>query len=312
MCLLFCGLRSNLSQMPPRIPSELIEHMMDELSTDRTTLGLCGLVRSRHLLFSSVVLVDSQSTLFIDILQSPTCQFASYVSNLCIDPHRDQETSSSTSSRQFYTLVTSSAFGRLACAHSLRLSNIDWTAFSVSEQFIIESGLARLTGLRKIELHSLSFHDLKGVLRLANAFPLLNHIRLTRMRFSKYLEYNVSSAKNQRFPPTWEIIEIDAGDAVPAFLHCICANLSVAPLGVRLLKLLHIEQNHRLRVQEALRSIASEWWQLDTSLPSDNCEFCLTISLFPSATKRSSECAFPSTQYIVLQNKQGTQTWDRC
>ncbi|KAJ6545013.1 hypothetical protein DFH09DRAFT_658507 [Mycena vulgaris] len=251
--------------MPPQIPSELVEHIMDTLSSDRRALGICGLVcsewlpRSRHLLFSSSIVPSfgEKSTLFIELLQSPLCKFASYVCDLCIDG--DQKTTSAAASeKEFYILVTNPAFGRLACADSLRLSNIDWTTFSVGEQLAIESGLSRFHGLKKLELLSVSFHDFTGVLRLASSFPLLHHIRLLHLHFSKYLEHNITSAKTHRIPPTLETIEIDSGDTVLVFLHCICANLSVAPLGIHLLKLLHIEQGHRQSVQEAIRSIASQ------------------------------------------------------
>jgi hypothetical protein len=167
----------------------------------------------------------------------------------------DAKTHPGTAQRAFHSLVTSSAFGRLARVQSLRLSNIDWTCFSVSEQSAIEGGLARLTQVAKFELYSLYFHELKGALRVANAFPLLNHIRIIDVHFSKYLQFNIASARTLKIPLTWEVVEIDSGDAIPSFLYCVCANLAVAPLGIRLLKVLHIDDDHHSYVEDALRSI---------------------------------------------------------
>ncbi|KAJ6561876.1 hypothetical protein B0H19DRAFT_1142914 [Mycena capillaripes] len=239
--------------MAPRIPPELLEHIMD-LSTDLKTVCLCGLVssewipRSRYILFSTVCLSGSNFRRFLELLGSPTCSFASSVYHLGFDAETSLQSA-------FYTLATSSAFGRLVHVHSLRLTNIDWTCFSVFEQAALESGLARLRHVTEIDLHSLSFHDLEGTLRVANSFPLLTHLRLIDVHFSKYLEYNLSSAKTQRIPPAWEVVEIDSGDAIPSFLRCICANLAVGPLGIRLLKLLHIDEEHHSYVEEAIRFI---------------------------------------------------------
>ncbi|KAJ7357996.1 hypothetical protein B0H14DRAFT_1188476 [Mycena olivaceomarginata] len=243
--------------MTPRIPLELSDYILDALSTDHKTVGVCGLVsidwvpRSRHILFSTVNLSSSNSRRFHELLGSPACTFASSVSHLGIAA----ETDAGTVQEAFYRLVTSSSFGRLACVQSLQLSNVDWTCFSVSQQSSLESGLARLTHLAKLELRSMSFHDLKGALRVVSFFPFIHHIRLIDVRFSKYLEYNISSAKTHQIPLAWQVVEIDAGDAIPSFLHCLSANLAVAPVGIRLLKFLHINPGHYPYVEEALRTI---------------------------------------------------------
>ncbi|KAJ7196854.1 hypothetical protein GGX14DRAFT_672127 [Mycena pura] len=228
--------------MAPRLPTELFERVMDNLCCNRDALGICGLVspqwtpRSRHHLFSTVDLSFPKIPLFIDLLSSPACTFVLSVSRLSLDAIGATE--------RFVRLVTSPAFGRLAYVKSLRLANIDWTTFPRVQQVAIESGLARLKQLTTLEMHALSFHELKGALTLAGLFPALSRIHLIDIRFSKYLEYNISAAKTYRIPPTWEFVEIDAGDAIPAFLHCFCLNLAVAPLGIRSLKLLHIEEEH--------------------------------------------------------------------
>ncbi|KAJ7679179.1 hypothetical protein DFH06DRAFT_506513 [Mycena polygramma] len=172
---------------------------MDDLSMDRKTVGICGRVssewipRSRYILFSAVNLSGSTFLRFLDLLGSRTCTFASSVHY----PAIDAETHPGLFHKGVHRLVTSSTFRRLSAPQSLRLSNIDWTYFSIAEQFAIESGLARLTQLEKLELHSLSFHDLKGALRVANSFPLLTHLRLIDVRFSKYIQHNIASAQTQ-------------------------------------------------------------------------------------------------------------------
>ncbi|KAF8176721.1 hypothetical protein K438DRAFT_1846652, partial [Mycena galopus ATCC 62051] len=180
--------------MAPRIPVELLEQMMDDLCADHKTVGVCGLVstewirRSRHILFSTVDLLASNLHRFHELLASPACTFTFSVCRLSITV----ETHAGT---------------------VLRLSNLDWTCFPVFQQSIVESGLTRLTHLAKFELHSMTFHDLKDVLRVANSFPFLSHIRLIDVHFSKYLEYNISSAKTHQIPFAWQVVEIDAGDA---------------------------------------------------------------------------------------------------
>ncbi|KAJ6512689.1 hypothetical protein C8R45DRAFT_325385 [Mycena sanguinolenta] len=260
--------------MTPRIPVELLEQIMDTLYADRKTVGACGLVstewvpRSRHILFSTVDLFASDSHRFQELLGCPTCTFASSVFHLSVAGGTNAETAP----EAFYRLVTSLAFGRLAHVRFLRLSNLEWTSFSVLQQSAIESGLARLTHLAKFELHSMSFHDLKDALRVASSFPFLNHIRFVDIRFSKYLEYNISSAKTYRIPRGWQIVEIDSGEAIPSFLHCLCANLAIAPLGIQLLKILHTDPVHNSCVEEALHSIDFKpdvFLLLENQLPSN-------------------------------------------
>ncbi|KAJ7016957.1 hypothetical protein C8F04DRAFT_487532 [Mycena alexandri] len=243
--------------MAPRaIPTEIFERIMDDLyaDLDLRSVGLCALVssewtpRSRYLLFSAVDLACSDFSGFLELLGSRTCTLASAVCTL----HVDAEPDDGASAEAVCSFVTSWEFGRLARVQSLRLSNIDWTRFSLFEQAAIESGFARLIQLTKIELLSLSFHDLKSALRLASSFPRLTHLRLIDLRFSKYLEYNISSAKTHPIPCAWENVEIESGDAVPAFLGCLCANVAV---GIRVLKLVHIDEDHRSRVHEALRFV---------------------------------------------------------
>ncbi|KAJ7755507.1 hypothetical protein B0H16DRAFT_716305 [Mycena metata] len=174
--------------MPLRIiPTEIFERIMDDLSADldRRSVGLCGLVsfewtpRSRYLLFSTVTLTRSDFPAFLALLGSRTCTFASAVCTLHVDAQPDD----GASAEAVRSFVTSWEFGRLARVQSLRLANIDWTHFSLLDQAGIESGFARLIRLTKIELLSLSFHDLKGTLRLASAFPRLTHLRLADLRF---------------------------------------------------------------------------------------------------------------------------------
>ncbi|KAJ6507749.1 hypothetical protein C8R47DRAFT_1099441 [Mycena vitilis] len=244
--------------MTSRIPLELLEHIIDDPSMDRKTVATCGRVssewtpRSRHILFSTVILSGSTFPRFLDLLGSRICTFASSVHHLAIDA----ETHRGPFHKEFHRLVTSSTFRRLSALQSLRLSNIDWTCFSVAEQSAIELGLARLKELKKLELHSLAFHDLKGALQVANSFPLLTQLRFIDVQFSKYLQYNIASSKTQQLASTWELLEINSGDAIPSLLHCICANLALgAPLGIQRLVLLHIDDNNRRDVEEALRFV---------------------------------------------------------
>ncbi|KAJ7158409.1 hypothetical protein C8R46DRAFT_1109117, partial [Mycena filopes] len=220
-----------------RLPTEILERIMDALP-DRKSVARCGLVssewtpRSRYLLFSTVHLGRSDFPAFLALLGSRTCTFASFVCTLCIDAG-DKVAS-------FHALVTSAVFGRLARVRSLQLSNIDWTALSFSEQRVIESNLTlRFPELTKLALLRASFHDLKSTLRLASGFPHLKHLRLVELRFSKYLEYNIASAKTPAIPVGWESVEIDSGDARAAFLECISAQVT----GIRALKFMHVDDS---------------------------------------------------------------------
>ncbi|KAJ7168587.1 hypothetical protein C8R46DRAFT_237334 [Mycena filopes] len=220
-----------------RLPTEILERIMDALP-DRRSVARCGLVssewtpRSRYLLFSTVHLGCSDFPTFLALLGSRKCTFASFVSTLCIDVGDD--------AASFHVLVTSAAFGRLGCVRSLQLSNIDWTALPLPEQRAIESNLTlRFSELTKLTLLRVSFHDLKSALQLASRFSRLKHLRLVELRFSKYLEHNIASARTQAIPVGWESVEIDGCEAIAAFLECICAQVT----GIRASKLVNVDDS---------------------------------------------------------------------
>ncbi|KAJ6620083.1 hypothetical protein B0H10DRAFT_2023510 [Mycena sp. CBHHK59/15] len=242
------------------IPTELCENMIDVLSTDRKALGECGLVcsawlpRSRFHLFSSIGLLCSTSAPFIHILGSPTCTFASFVRKLTIYFGSEHETNAGMVAQRFLRLATSSAFRRLTEVMSLRLVNIDWTLFSIPQQTAIESSLGRMLHIKKLQLHSVTFHDLRSALRLVDSFPKVNHVCLVGIQFSKYPEYNISSSNILRIPSTLETIETDSVDVIPAFLYCVSRNAAVSPLAIRLIKVMNFAQDEVSYVREALRS----------------------------------------------------------
>ncbi|KAJ7222950.1 hypothetical protein C8J57DRAFT_1391898 [Mycena rebaudengoi] len=279
--------------MASRIPTELFEEIMDALFNDGKALGNCGLVcsewrpRSRHLLFSTIELHCSKSAVFIDLLASPTCTFASSVRQMGIDAAIARDTDAGTVSQAFYRFARNPAFRKLTQLKSLRLINMDWTAFPISEQRLVESALAHMFPLEKLELCSLTFHDLQGVFQLASAFPRLHHLRLVNVEFSKYLEYNISSAKTLLIPPTWRIVEIDSGDAIPAFLSCILGNAH-SPLGVQMLTLTNLNHHHFPHLCELLHSFDALLHHTPSKVfgcqnPADDlqlhehCEFCVTL-----------------------------------
>ncbi|CAK5268157.1 unnamed protein product [Mycena citricolor] len=253
--------------MPAHLPVEIVEQVLDSLTpaADTRTLGACGLVcpgwnpRSRHIMFSSLVLSPRNIVAFQKLLISPQCTLATSVFALCIDASPEESDSDALdlpcSSHALLAFVNSPLFALLSGAQSLHLRNFDWTRLPPASQAQLARSLSTLSGIRQIHIDSCSFHDAAIPLSLASMFPLLHSVRFQALSFSKYLDYNLAGAASFRIPANWSTIEVDAGDTVPVVTACVHANLSFGWSAVRQLILRNAHPAHREHVEGLLRCI---------------------------------------------------------
>ncbi|KAJ7067295.1 hypothetical protein C8F01DRAFT_664274 [Mycena amicta] len=236
------------SRGPPRLPTELCERVMDQLYGDPQALGACGLVcwdwirRSRFLLFSTIHLLSSNWLPLLESLRSPSSTLAFYATDLFLDLQ---------SAEDLHRLVTTPDFGRLSSVKNLRIRNVDFTSLPLGKQAAVERSLARsMKNITSVELHALTFHDLRSCLRLARLFHNLTHLRLVDVIFLKYLEHNIASVEQALIPESWETVEVVSGDAVPAFLHCLLS--AKGGHSALNLTLLNVDETHVAYVQRCL------------------------------------------------------------
>ncbi|KAF7329242.1 Cytoplasmic protein [Mycena kentingensis (nom. inval.)] len=174
-----------------RLPIELCERVIDDLESDRHTLGACALVcsnwtqRSRFQLFSTTHVSESNARQFLELLASSS-SVRSYITHLTIDIP---------SASHLLKIAAHPAFGRLSSVQTLHIRNIDWTSLPLANQLALERYLAQLQNTSTLVLDGVTFHDLAALLRAASAFSRVARVRLVGVEFSKYLQSNLALAR---------------------------------------------------------------------------------------------------------------------
>lgn len=208
----------------PIVPGEIAIHIIDHLALDTAALGLCGLVcldwlcRSRYHLFTTIRLRPQVIRQFMKLTTSPFCTLVPYVRRIEMD----------------YFGVDASAdqlslYDSLYLSHlplqleSFRLANFDWMTCSPQDQSAILRRLSKFSTLKYLELHGVTFHDLRSLLRLVASFPSLQDLS-AHVHFLQYLKSTCSSAEHLRLPTNLRSIELGTADGIPVVLSCLSAS----------------------------------------------------------------------------------------
>ncbi|KAF7289607.1 hypothetical protein HMN09_01322900 [Mycena chlorophos] len=240
----------------PRLPTELCERVIDSLhaSRERKAVASCSLVcstwtqRSAFHIFADVHLNNANWRSFLELLASPASSSGIAAASRLFINIPDAE--------DLYALIMAPSFARLRSIEHLSLHNADLTALPLKMQSTLESALARcMKNTTSVELNAMTFHDLGSCLRLAMSFAKLAQLRLVNVLFLKYLEHNMASAAQLALPTSWVVLEVDGGEAIPAFVHCLAASTAAFNPCLRL-RLENVEEGHVGLVQKSLAKLS--------------------------------------------------------
>ncbi|TFK18186.1 hypothetical protein FA15DRAFT_675495 [Coprinopsis marcescibilis] len=258
----------------PRLPWELTDAIIDHLESDSRALGVCGMVcsewlkRSRHYIFSTVQLWPWRVRDFVHLANSKTSTIPFHVHRIELDDSRVRK--QSTENIQFCDTLS---LLQLPCitsgVKSMSIRNVDWTAFSPTEQNHARERLAKFQHLNRLEFDNVVFHDLREVVRILHSFPLIKYLK-TDVNFMKYREHAVASAVTLRLPASLKCVEVGpSDDAIPVVLSCIsacAANAGNAEPHVERLSIRGIKVDHLPHVRHTIRKAGSYLHRLTLGL----------------------------------------------
>jgi hypothetical protein len=167
--------------MPPRLPPEIIDTVIDHLHSDKPSLAACALISkdflpsTRFHLFSEVSVQPGHMLLLLELLASPSNQIAPFIQRLLFDNlgkllfyHGITEVERCI---RLIPLLTS----RLPHVKSLRFSNFDLE--HVPED-IRRDLFSSFPDFKDLDLSSLHFYRFSEFIDLVCAFPSLEKISL--------------------------------------------------------------------------------------------------------------------------------------
>ncbi|KJA19807.1 hypothetical protein HYPSUDRAFT_217406 [Hypholoma sublateritium FD-334 SS-4] len=212
----------------PALPWEVTDIIIDHLFYDVRALGTCGavctewLARSRFHLFSTVQLCPWRLSEFVRIANGEDCTFSGHVRRVEVDDLRERKQRERRGGAVRHLgrkgptvpVVFAEAMNLkcLAKAEELQIRNIDWTLLPLAERTAFRTQLAGLTRLKRFELDSVVFQDLREVARILSVLPALRHFT-ANVSFATYREsagHGVSC-----IVPS---LELGTDDAIPVLL----------------------------------------------------------------------------------------------
>ncbi|KAG5646141.1 hypothetical protein DXG03_004380 [Asterophora parasitica] len=246
----------------PKLPGEVVDSVIDCFSSDMKALGICSLVcsewlhRSRFHLFSTVHLSSWRIRTFSELIRSPACTIAPYVSQIEISgssrASKGPQCDSVTTVCDALSLIASHQPSFSLRVTSIQLRNFDWTTFDFPDQTTIARNLTRLTSTTRLELHRVVFQDMRSLIRLLDSIPSILHASATNIMFTTYMDHLVSPA----LPKSLTSLELGPGDEVPAFLRSLaaCSGSDAVP-GIRSLTLYGLRDEDIGYLSPALRTL---------------------------------------------------------
>ncbi|CAA7269520.1 unnamed protein product [Cyclocybe aegerita] len=250
----------------PALPWEITDAIIDHLHSDIRALGTCSavcsewLIRSRHHIFSTIQLWPWRARRFFELASRSSCTFTHYVSRIEVDDSRGRSNSPERRSQTpglgneaevpFSEAMAQSHIPCLAQVTSIQVRNVDWTALSPVEQTTLRGHLAQFSKLDRLEFHDVTFHDLREVVRIVDAFPSIRHLT-ANIAFMKYLEHTIASASTLCLSSNLRSLELGTEDGIPVVLSSVT---STEALGqCQELSLKNIRANHLQYIRTMLR-----------------------------------------------------------
>jgi hypothetical protein len=227
------------------LPAEILEAIIDQLHTDLRMLGTCSLVcsewltRSRYHVFSAIRLSPCRARRFFELCRTKLCTFVNCVNYIDVDGAQTSEGkfSSDDTDFPFYRILSLSSF--LTHIKSLRIRNVNWTSFPLSDQNQLRQHLASFTELCTLEFDNVMFHDLREIVRITSSFLYLSYI-VINVKFSKYVEYAISSAAALTLPSHLKMLRLGTDEAIPVLLNTTFKGSRISRLILEGVKLWHL------------------------------------------------------------------------
>lgn len=187
--------------MVPFLFPEIIDVIVDNLHTDKSSLRACGLTArtwlpsSRYHLFAKVTLRPSNILSFTKLLEYPLNNIAPMVRHLAVELETDKENTILGASLVLPLLPSITAHLRMI--KSLSLARIDWSQCSPE---ILQNTLSNLGVVETLELNRVAVRGPEGAVDLLCAFPLLKGISIDHLLYSDGYHHSSTLTRHRQRP----------------------------------------------------------------------------------------------------------------
>ena len=211
---------------------------------------------------------------FFELAHETLCTFTNHVRRIEMDDLRTKvkegevlETGSEAVARgMMFEMMLLPHPPCFAGVQSIRISNVDWTFFSMNEQSTVRNNLSRFIRLDRLELQGVVFHDLREVVRIVNVLTALQHLT-ANISFKKYLEHTIPLATTLRLTSNLRSLETGTEDGIAAMLGCITASDDAEKIQV--LKLHNIKPGHLPYMKSLLKKSRRNFQRVDLDFAND-------------------------------------------